>query len=126
MATPYATVQDMRDLVWPNMPQDKDADALSKLLAASIEIRGLPYRVDARIANGSLDPETVTLVACRMVKRSMDEAEQASNVASENHQAGPFGFQQTFVKRDANIYVSAADKRLLMPPLGKVFSTMPG
>ena len=126
MAEPFATVADMRDLVWADMPVEKDADASVGLRSASIEIRALPYRVDARILAGSLALETVQLVACRMVKRSLEEADQDSNVASENHQAGPFGFQRTFVKKDGNIFLSAADKRLLVPPLGKVFSTQPG
>lgn len=127
MATPYATVQDMRDLVWPDMPADKDADALVNLRAASIEIRGLPYKVDARILSGDLAAETVALVACRMVKRAMEESEdEYSNVDNINQQAGPFGRTITFKKRDGNIYLSMADKRLLAPYRGQAFSTMPG
>lgn len=125
MAEPFATVMDLRAR-WLTLPVEDEPDAEMKLAIASRQIRARPWNVDARIAAGTLDPETVKDVVCAMVKRAMDVDEDLENVANINAQAGPFGQTVSFKNTDGAIYIGKADIRLLAPPRsGRAFSTMP-
>lgn len=126
MAADYATVADLQSH-WPGMSPEQAIDAAQKLHEASIEVRALYPDVDARIASGALDPEAVTLVVCRMVKRSMNVAPELENVSQTNQQAGPFGMQTTFRSTDGNLYLTKSDKRLLGKTRNESpFSFLPG
>lgn len=126
MAEPFATLADLRAR-WPGLPVDDEAEADMKLAIASRQIRARPWFVDARIAAGTLDPETVKDVVCAMVKRAMDVDADLENVANINAQAGPFGQTISFKNTDGAIYIGKSDVRLLAPPRsGRAFSTMPG
>lgn len=115
MATPFATLGDLR-LHWSALPVAKEDDAEQKLIEASIEIRAQYPDIDANIAAGRVDADAVKLVACRMVKRSMDVVEGQENVAQQGVGTGPFSFQTTFRNTDGALYIGKNDRRLLAPP----------
>lgn len=125
MAPPFATVFDLREH-WAQLPLDEEESATQKLAEASIEVRGLYRNIDARINRYivdssdtfGIDPDTVKLVVCRMVKRAMDVSEDDALPAGlETFQfgAGPFNMSGKASNPDGNIYLSAGDKRLLSP-----------
>lgn len=126
MAEPFATLENLRG-EWAELPEDREAEATRKLAKASRRIRELYPRTDARIAAGSLDPDSVMDIVCDMVKRAMDVAPGFENVDNINQQAGPFGATTTFKNTDGKIYFTADEKRVLAGRLsGKPFSTQPG
>lgn len=125
MAAAFATVADLRNH-WAALPTEREEEAAQKLSEASIEVRGLYRDVDARLAlfaadtsaENGLDPETVRLVVCRMVKRAMDvsaDSDVPVGVESFSFGTGPFQMGGKVLNPDGNIYLSAADKRLLGP-----------
>lgn len=129
-AVPYATVDDLREH-WSELPAEKEADAIQKLKEASIEVRALFPDVDGRILAGTLDAEVPQLVVCRMVKRALDVADDAdvptTGMDSVQFGAGPFTFGGKVHNPDGNVYLSAADKRLLRVVRDeRPFSTQPG
>lgn len=129
MAEPFATVAELK-IHWPAMPADlTDAEALQKLVEASIEIRGNFPGIDERVRAGTLDLDTVKLVANRMAKRALDVSDQdRAGVSQQTAQAGPLAFTQQFTNPDGNMYLTKADRRLLNPQKigGGAFSTFPG
>jgi hypothetical protein len=62
-----------------------------------------------------MDPEVPKLVVCRMVKRALNVQSDALTTGMQQVQfgAGPFMMGGTVHNPDGNIYLSAADKRLL-------------
>lgn len=118
MAGDYATLADLKKH-WPALPADLEAEATQKLYEASVEIRGNYPDIDQRIliapADGGMDPGIPRLVATRMVKRSLDVADDAppSGMESFTVGTGPFQFGGKLSNPDGNIYLTAADKRLL-------------
>ena len=114
MAADYATLTDLKEH-WSGLPAEAVIDASQKLHEASVEVRGNYPDLDARIADGTMDPDIPMLVVCRMVKRAMDVSEDAPTAGMESVQfgAGPFALGGKVHNPDGNIYMSAADKRLL-------------
>ena len=118
MAADYATLADLK-LHWAKLPAEDEAEATQKLHEASIEIRGNYPDIDARLSipveDGGMDPDIAKLVANRMVKRAMDVTEDAPTAGLETFQVGtgPFSMGGKVHNPDGNIYLSAADKRLL-------------
>ena len=118
MAADYATLADLK-LHWPALPAEDEPEATQKLHEASIEVRGNYPDIDARLSisveDGGMDPDIPKLVVTRMVKRSMDVAEEAPTAGLETFQfgTGPFSVGGKVYNPDGSIYLSAADKRLL-------------
>lgn len=118
MAEDYATVADLQKH-WPALPAGDVDLAGQKLHEASIEIRGnypdLDRRIAVSLAEGGLDPEIPKLVACRMVKRAMDVSSEAPPPGFESFQygTGPFSMGGKILNPDGNLYLTAADRRLL-------------
>lgn len=118
MADDYATLADLK-AHWSDLLAEDETDAEQKLHEASIEVRGNYPDVDARIlipvADGGMDPDIPKLVVCRMVKRAMDVSEETPTAGFESMQfgTGPFSMGGKVHNPDGNIYLSAADKRLL-------------
>ncbi|QCB97122.1 hypothetical protein E5206_09415 [Arthrobacter sp. PAMC25564] len=114
MAADYATLADLK-AHWPGLPFEDDAAATQKLHEASIEVCGNYPDLDARILAGTMDPDIPKLVVCRMVKRSMDVSTEAPTAGFESVQfgTGPFSMGGKVLNPDGNVYLSAADKRLL-------------
>lgn len=133
MALDYATLADLKQY-WPGLPVTDEAEAQQKLFEATIEIRGNYPDVDRLIAipleDGGMDPGIPRLVACRMVKRSMDVTENAAHVGMESFTVGtgPFSFGGKLSNPDGNVYLSAADKRLLgkSKPRKQAWTIRPG
>ena len=118
MAADYATLADLK-LHWSGLLAEDEAEAMQKLHEASVEIRGNYPDIDARLSTpveaGGMDPDIPKLVATRMVKRAMDVSEDTPTVGFESMQfgTGPFSMGGKVHNPDGNIYLSAADKRLL-------------
>ena len=133
MAADYATLADLK-LHWSELPAEDEADATQKLHEASIEVRGNYPDIDARLSiaveDGGMDPEIPKLVVNRMVKRAMDVSEETATAGFESVQfgTGPFSMGGKVHNPDGNIYLSAADKRLLAKsrPRGKAWTIHPG
>ena len=118
MASDYATLADLK-LHWPKLPDDAEADATQKLHEASVEVRGnypdLDQRLTVAVADGGIDPDIPKLVVCRMVKRALDVSEDAPTAGFESFQfgTGPFSMGGKLRNPDGDVYLTAADKRLL-------------
>ena len=129
MAADYATLADLK-AHWSALPAGGDEDANQKLHEASIEVRGNYPDLDARIADKVMDPDIPKLVVCRMVKRALDVSEDAPTAGLESFQfgAGPFALGGKVHNPDGNLYLNAADKRLLgrSRPRKQAFTIHPG
>ena len=129
MAADYASLEDLKKH-WSALPAEDEEDAKQKLHEASIEIRGNYPDLDARVSGGDMDPDIPRLVACRMVKRALDVDEEAPTAGMDqvSFGAGPFSFGGKVHNPDGNLYLTAADKRLLgrSRPLKKAFTIHPG
>ncbi|WP_461169270.1 hypothetical protein [Arthrobacter sp. Z1-15] len=133
MAADYANLEDLKKH-WSALPAEDEADATQKLHEASIEVRGnypdLDSRITVPISDGGMDPDVPKLVVCRMVKRALDVSEDAPTAGMESFQfgAGPFALGGKIHNPDGNIYMSAADKRLLgrSRPRKQAFTIHPG
>lgn len=117
MAVSYASIKDLR-LHWPDLPDHLIAEAEQKLKEASTEIRALYPQTDQRIKNGELSGDVAMLVTNRMVKRALNRADTdlPDGVTQFQSTVGPFAQSMSFSNADGNVYLSAADKRLLAPP----------
>jgi hypothetical protein len=118
VAADYATLADLKQH-WSGLPEEDAEEATQKLHEASIEIRSNYPDIDARlatvVADGGMDPDIPKLVACRMAKRAMNINEDAPTAGLESVQfgTGPFSMGGKVLNPDGNIYLSAADKRML-------------
>ncbi|SDK79283.1 Gp19/Gp15/Gp42 family protein [Arthrobacter sp. ok362] len=118
MAADYATLVDLK-AHWSGLPAADEDDATQKLHEASIEVRGnypdVDQRITVAVADGGMDPDIPKLVVCRMVKRAMDITEDAPTAGFESVQfgSGPFSMGGKVLNPDGNLYLTAADKRLL-------------
>lgn len=133
MAADYATIADLNEH-WSKMPADAESDAVQKLHEASIIIRGTYPELDRRLTlpvdSGGIDADIPRLVVCRMVKNALDISEDAPTAGLETFQyaAGPFSVGGKVHNPDGNLYLTAADKRLLAPPrpIRRAFTIQPG
>ena len=133
MAADYATIDDLKEH-WSSLPAEALVDAGQKLHEASIIIRGTFPDLDGRltlpVGRGGIDPDIPRLVVCRMVKRAIDVVEDAPTAGLETFQfgAGPFSMGGKVHNPDGSLYLTAADKRLLVAPRGprKAFMIRPG
>lgn len=114
MAADYATLADLK-AHWSSLPAEDEATAIQKLHEASVEVRGNYPDLDARIRDGLMDPDIPKMVVCRMVKRAMDISDDAPAAGFESVQfgSGPFSMGGKVLNPDGNLYLTAADKRLL-------------
>jgi hypothetical protein len=110
---PLATLADLK-AHWSGLPADKEDDAEQKLMEASVIIREL-YPVDARIKAGTLNPDTVRLVVCQMVKAALDvdETEMPADVSQASFTTGPFTQNLSFRSRDGNLFLTKLQRQLL-------------
>jgi hypothetical protein len=133
MAADFATLFDLK-MHWSGLPQEDENDAGQKLHEASIEVRGNYPDIDSRIStpveDGGMDPDIPKLVVCRMVKRAMDITEDAPTAGFESVQfgSGPFSMGGKVLNPDGNLYLTAADKRLLVKsrPRRQAWTIRPG
>lgn len=133
MAADYSTLADLKQH-WPALPVADEPEASQKIHEASVEVRGnypdLDYRLTLPPGDGGMDPEIPKLVVNRMVKRAMDVDEAATPQGFESVQfgTGPFTMGGKLNNPDGNVYLSAADKRLLAKsrPAKRAFTVHPG
>lgn len=130
MAADYASLEDLKKH-WSELPEDEHDKAKQKLHEASVEVRGNYPDLDGRLASQTMDPDIPRLVVCRMVTRFLEpdgEDAPTAGMESVNFGAGPFTFGGKVNNPDRNVYLSAADKRLLgrSRPRKQAFTIHPG
>jgi hypothetical protein len=113
----YATLEDLKKH-WPGLPAEREAEATQKLHEATVEVRALFPDVETRLLASTLDDDIPRLVVSRMVKRAMDVATDAATAGLESFQfgTGPFTMGGKVHNPEGNLYLTAADKRLLSSP----------
>lgn len=133
MSADYSTLAELK-LHWPGLPAEDEVEAGQKIHEASIEVRGnypdLDYRLTLLPDDGGMDPEIPRLVVNRMVKRAMTADDSGAPQGFETVQfgTGPFTMGGKVLNPDGNVYLSAADKRLLAKsrPARRAFTVHPG
>lgn len=96
------------------------ADTLAQ--DASDMIRDRWSDVDARIAAGSLRASSLTRIVAGMVKRALNVGD-AEGLESRSQAAGPFQVSDKFTNPNANLFLQAADVRVLDgKPGGRAFA----
>lgn len=125
----YATLEDLKRH-WPGLSADRDSEATQKLHEAAIEVHALYPDIDSRLESAALDWDVVQLVVVRMVKRAMDVSGDTPTAGFESFQfaTGPFSMGGKVHNPDGNLYLTAADKRLLSSPrqARRAFTIRPG
>lgn len=108
---PFAVAQDFTDRGFTNGFGSVEVLG-NRLAAASRYVRARVPDVDVRIAAGVLDPELVVDVVCAMVARSTP-GDTAAGVGAVQETAGPFSRSLTFANPTGDLYLTAAELRLL-------------
>lgn len=115
MAEPFASLDDLVKH-WPDLPEELQEVAETKLSEASTILRGLYPGIDARISSGKLDQDVVKLVVCQMVatalKRELD-ASEGDDVSQQTFTAGPFSQSLSFRAREASLFLTKLHRQLL-------------
>lgn len=113
MATPFAAVADVQARTEVQIVGPLVGIVQSLLDDASIMVRGQYRTIDADIAAGSVDADSVLSVVARMVKRALESG--PDGVKSDT--AGPFGV--TYDNPAGNLYLTAQERLLLGVPSGR-------
>ena len=102
---------------WPDMPEHLGGEATQKLNEAALEVEALYPDLQQRISAGALKNEVVALVINRMVKRALSRAnpELPDGITQLSNTVGPFAQSMSFNSSEGNLYLTAADRRLLAP-----------
>lgn len=111
MAAAFATVDDLENR-WRTLSPEEQLLAGTLLEDASAMVRALASDVDARIWSGDLDAGVPVMVVCSMVKRAMLAAD-APGVRTSQETSGPFSQSYTFANPMGDLYLTAAEKKLL-------------
>lgn len=108
---------------WPDAPDDKDL-VEQKIFEATLEVKANFPGIERRMEDGSLDRDVVKLVVNRMVKRALDVGDIPVGASSVSTAAGPFTQSVSFSSaNDGNLYLSAAERRMLRAGTGKGFGS---
>lgn len=107
----FATVDDL-EARWRTLSSAEKSRAVVLLDDASAMIRASAAGIDERISDGDLDAGVPLLVVCAMVKRAMLAAE-APGVKTTQETAGPFSQSFTYANPMGDLYLTAAEKKLL-------------
>lgn len=117
MAAPFATPADLADR-WRPLTPAEEATATVLLGDASAMIRAECPDIDARLVPvppatlPELDPTVPTMVACAMVKRSMNAGDMAG-LKSRQESMGPFAQSLAPVNPNGDLYMTKAERRAL-------------
>jgi hypothetical protein len=127
MPDPFATVADLESR-WRPLSSEEQARAEVLLADASAILRAGCSTIDARIAEGTLDPELPEMVTCSMVRRAMIGGESLDGATSTQQTAGPFSASIAFANPLGNLYTTKAERALLGcagSPLAFEIDTLP-
>lgn len=113
MAVPFATYADV-EARWRTLTSAEQTVATTLLADASDMVRTRWTDVDARIASGSLDAESVKRVVANMVKRAMDRP-VPDGFETFNQTSGPFSVGGKVANPNGNLFFTAEDLRLFEP-----------
>jgi hypothetical protein len=112
MGNPFATADDVAARWRPLSSDEQDrADLLAS--DASALIRARYADVDARVASGDLDGQTVTIVVAGMVRRAMIGTAAGDGVTQSSETVGPFSHSQSYANPMGNLFPCGVRCRLL-------------
>lgn len=106
----YATVEDLEQR-WRKIVDDERPRVEALLWDAAVEIDAIAPR-PAEMTDA--DWATRKVVSCRMVKRAIQQEDVGSGVEQLSQTAGPFGIQTRFANPTGDLYLTKADRRLLL------------
>lgn len=114
VGSPYATADDVQ-AIWTGRTLTAAERDTAELLCryASAIIRSKVPSVDARLADGSLDPDLPTIVCSSVVIRYMDNPDR---VTQEQESVGPFTRSVTFAAAVAGGLSPTDDELELLAP----------
>lgn len=107
----FASVADL-EARWRTLSAAEKTQAGVLLGDASAIVRAFSPTVDARVADGSLDADVPKLIVCAIVKRAMLAGDSAG-VKTTQETTGPFSQSFTFANPTGDMYLLAAEKRML-------------
>lgn len=117
---PFATVADL-EARWHPLTDNERAKAEVLIGDASDMI------IDAAADVDSVRPETLTRICCQMVKRAMiAEATNPTGVTQYSQTAGSFSESGTYANPTGDLYLLAAEKRVLRGSQRAWHTTMQG
>jgi len=112
VAYPFADISDV-SARWRPLTSDEETQADALLRDASARLRAEFPTIDAQLTSGSVDPDAVVAVACRMVIRAMVGTAAGQGVTQQSQTAGPFSSSATFANPMGNLYITRDDERLI-------------
>lgn len=110
--TPFATTDDL-EARWRDLSAAEKTRAAVLIDDASSLIRALRPGIDADIDADLMDPNLPRAAVCSMVRRAMQAGGALAGVTQVGQTTGPFSVQQTFSNPSGDLFLSAAEKKLL-------------
>lgn len=108
----FATAQDLADR-WRPLSPAEETRATVLLGDAAARIRAAVPDVDARIDDGTLDPELPLIVSVEMVRRAMLAPVDQAPAGQVQQTAGPFSQSVSYVNPTGDLYLTRDERRML-------------
>lgn len=110
---PFAFITDIESR-WRQLSDAEKLRATALLSDASALIRAERPTIDSMVNGGTIDPDIPRMVAVTMVKRAMAGSADMIGIQSQQQTSGPFSQQYTFTNPSGDLYLTKAEKRLLL------------
>lgn len=110
---PFAFITDIESR-WRQLSDAEKLRATALLSDASALIRAERPTIDSMVNGGTIDPDIPRMVAVAMVKRAMAGSADMIGIQSQQQTSGPFSQQYTFTNPSGDLYLTKAEKRLLL------------
>lgn len=105
---PYATTDDL-EARWRPLTATERPRAATLLADAAVRIDAF-----APMPEGDeQQAEIRKIISCDMVKRAMQNGGETAGVTQQSQTSGPFGTSTTYANPSGDLYLTAADKKLL-------------
>lgn len=109
--TAFATTEDVAAR-WRPLTDDETMVAATLLDDASAIIRSQYPGIDAQITSGAVDPANLLIVVAGMVKRALISPDEG--VTQESQSVGPYSHSQTYANPLRNLFLTDADRLLIV------------
>src|SRR5438046_1760642 len=113
MGTPYATASDVAAR-WRPLSTDEATRADVLAGDASALIRAQFPTIDAQISAGTMDGTLLTIVVAGMVKRAM--LAPPDGITQQSETVGPYSQSQSYANPMGNVFLTAAERTLILGP----------